>query len=87
MINGFLIFLRVGLAFSVIFKAYLHTNLARRNNVSMQGGGGEFSFKVLWYFTQPVSEEYERQKKTCNAIQTINLIVLLIIITMELLPK
>ena len=76
---GLLIFLKIFLAVSIIAKAYLHSYIAYRNNVKLGAGGG-FSFKALWYFTNPVQSEYESLKRTCNYIQSGNLILLLFLL-------
>lgn len=49
MFVGFLICLKVILAIFIIAKAYLHANIAYRNNVNLGAGGG-LPFKTLWYF-------------------------------------
>jgi hypothetical protein len=83
MLSGFLIFLRIVLAISIIVKACIHTYIGHRNNIALGDGGGGFSFKVLWYFTKPVEEDYERLKQVCNFLQSGNMILLLIVIVIS----
>ena len=72
-----LVVIRILLASSIIAKAYLHTYLANVNGDNISGGSGHFSIKTLWYYSNPVSEEYRRLKYVCNVMQSINLIVLI----------
>lgn len=77
-----MIVLKVLLALSVISKGYLHSHIASRNNIDLGAGGG-LPYKSLWYFTQPLSESYERLKKVCNYLQTGNIILLILILAIS----
>ncbi len=67
------------MAVSVITKGYIHAHIAYRNDIPLGGSGG-LPARTFWYFTKPVSSEYESLKKKCNYLQTGNLILLFIVI-------
>lgn len=76
--------LKVYLILAIIVKAYLHTYIADRSNIYL-GGGGHFSFKVLWFYNLPVPPEYVKSKKYCNQLQLHNIIILIIILILSII--
>lgn len=80
MVSGVIIFLQALWAISIIVKACIHRYVAHQNNIPI----GYRSFKVLWYFNEPVGEDYERLKKNCNFLQSVNMVLFFIIIVVNL---
>lgn len=74
-----LLVMRILFAVCVIVKSYLHNYIADKNNNPL---GGAFSIEVLWYYTKPVSPEFEKKKKICNYIQTYMILAVLVMIFM-----
>lgn len=74
-----MIFLKIYLTIVIIFRAYLYTYIADRNNFNLGGNGG-FSFLTLWFYRREVAAEYKRLKKICNYIQIHNLVLIIIIL-------
>lgn len=70
------------LAISIFAKGYLHFYIADKNDIEMGGAGG-LPIYTLWYFSKPVSEEYESLKKLCNRWQLINNWIFLIVIVVS----
>jgi hypothetical protein len=79
-----LIVLRIYLIVMIVIKSYLHTYLADKNGGSL-GGGGSFSFKTLWFYNIPVTDEYELLKKRCNWLQIHNMFLLALVIFLSFL--
>jgi hypothetical protein len=83
MFSGFLIFLKIVLAVSIIGKCYLHAYIAYRNNVILGGAG--LPFKTFWYFTKPVANDYIKLKKLCNYLQSGNMLLLFLLFIISIL--
>lgn len=79
-----LISLKILLLVSFVFKSYFHYYIASKNNIFLGGGAG-LPYRTLWYISKPVDTEYESLKKWCNRLQTANLILFVIVITLSYL--
>jgi hypothetical protein len=64
---------------SFIIKLYLHKYIGDRNDNRINYGHG-FDIAAIWFYTKPVSGEFEKHKKVCNLLQVIILTSLLLLI-------
>lgn len=77
--NGFIIVLGIVWVISVIVRACIYVYIASKHNRRI-GSAGTLPLESLWYYTRPVSEDFERLRARCNFLQTVHIIVLIILI-------